>query len=198
LPDWLPAPLQRYVLRAETWLAPDALESMRRFALDNRMIYVWRILQRRARSDTALTLYFNLAWAWARYSKINYIRTEKGCAALALEWTKTAAVLHYAKRHSDAYDGGNPQLAQALRMAAKYCKKLADKERQPNPLLMVKQYGRDDDARAYVRLLSYLARGLFDSPLFGTVAKTASVALDRPITWQQVRDWTKSLPNLPL
>jgi hypothetical protein len=34
-------------------------------------------------------------------------------------------------------------------------------------------------------------RKLFGSPLYRTVATTASVALQRDIDWQQVREWLK-------
>jgi hypothetical protein len=203
MPDWLPAPVQRYAFEATARIIdPNDLESLRRFACDDRMIYVWRELQRRAASEAmaqsgtgALIIYFYLAWIWAHYLKFS-IRTEAGCAALALELTKTAATLHYARER--ALRDKNPQLARTIRTAAKYCLELADRERRPNLLLTVKQYGRDDEARAYVRLLSYLTRRVFGGPLLHTTARTASVALGRPITPQQVRDWTKSLPNPPM
>ena len=41
--------------------------------------------------------------------------------------------------------------------------------------LIVKRHSDDDRGRAYVRVLGALTRKLFGSPLFGTVATTASV-----------------------
>jgi hypothetical protein len=153
------------------------------------MQYVWRELRRRIKSynnpDLALVLFFDCAWHYARYPYA--VKTEKECAAGAEPLWIAAGMCHSAKEYAT-----NPELASALKIVSKHFIGIA--RRYSNSLTIVKQHGGDDVARGYVMWLGFLTRGLFESPLDGTVAITASVALGRKITRQQVRNWTKPTP----
>jgi hypothetical protein len=85
----------------------------------------------------------------------------------------------------------NPELSAALVRVADYFEEIARKEGCRDSPLVVKHHSVDGHGRAYVRVLGDHTRKLFGSPLYRTVATTASVALQRDIDWQQVREWLK-------
>ena len=58
------------------------------------------------------------------------------------------------------------------------------------PKFIFSKHEESDAARAYVLELSGLTSELFGEISYKTVATTASVALQRPITQRQVRKWT--------
>lgn len=61
--------------------------------------------------------------------------------------------------------------------------------RRGHELVVVKKHNDNDPARAYVILLASVPRELFGDFLYGTIATTASVALNCEITKDTVRSW---------
>jgi hypothetical protein len=179
------------MLQVEKVLRPafgEDLAIMHRLASDARMKYVWRQLQPRAKSDKALIEFFDCAWQCARIP--HFGTTPKDRAALAAPWSSAAELCRWTKKH-DIAARMDPNLAAALDLVASHFDEVTRKESRLDSPLIVKHHGKDDVARAYVRVLGYLTRKLFGSTLVRTVATTASVALDQEIGWRQVRNWTK-------
>jgi hypothetical protein len=93
-----------------------------------------------------------------------------------------------ATRH-DVEVRNDPELAAALVRTAAYFEK---RGREAHPLgahYLVKHRTKHDPARVYVRTLRDLTKKLFRNSLDGTVATTASIALNQKITRRQVRNW---------
>jgi hypothetical protein len=62
------------------------------------------------------------------------------------------------------------------------------------PLVISKDYG-NRDTRGYVRMLATETRKLFGKTLIRSLATTASVALRKEVSPNQVRKWTERLPT---
>src|SRR5262245_244504 len=62
------------------------------------------------------------------------------------------------------------------------------------PLVVSKDYG-NRDTRGYVRMLATETRKLFGKTLTRSLARTASVALMKDVSPNQVRKWTERLPS---
>ena len=62
------------------------------------------------------------------------------------------------------------------------------------PLVISKDYG-NRDTRGYVRMLAIETRKLFGKTLTRSLARTASVALMKEVSPNQVRKWTERLPT---
>jgi hypothetical protein len=185
LPAWLPPPVCSHVLLVEKLLAwhESDLAILRRLATDRRMLYVWRVLAHREATDKALVEFFDAAFQRARFPY--FVTTLKDRAALAAAWTRTAKSC----RQSSFIERWQPELSAALDRTAEYFEELARKEGNTDSPLVVKHHSGDGHGRAYVCVLGDFTRKLFGSPLYGTVARTASVALQQKISLQQVRDW---------
>jgi hypothetical protein len=173
---------------------PEDLDVVRRLATNDRMYNVWRELQRHPLNrdahqigldaDKALELYFKFAWRFVRYPRP--VVTAKDCEARAQEWSKAALL---ARELEKKWLEVRPDLAAVFDVAAKRFDQAAhDYEERPrlDSVLVVERYGGDDAGRAYVRSLGYVTRALFGNTLFRT---TATTALGREITEQQVREW---------
>jgi hypothetical protein len=189
LPAWLPLPVRSHVLLIEkllNGLEPD-LAILRRLATDPRMRYVWRELPHREATNKALVEFLDCAFQRARLPY--FVTTPKDRAALAAPWASAAELCRWSHEHNAAQM--NPELAAALLIAADHFEGEACREGNTDSPLIVKRHSDDDRGRAYVRVLGALTRKLFGSPLFGTVATTASVALQQEINWQQVREWLR-------
>jgi hypothetical protein len=169
LPAWLPPPVRNPVLLVEKLFPEnlvDDLAILRRLATDQRMIYVWRELARRKATNEALVEFFDCAFGRARFPY--FVTTLKDRIA---PWSSAAELC----RRSNKYLIANPELAAALVLVADYFEGVA-RENMDSPLV-VKRHSADGPGRAYVRVLGALTRKLFGSPLYRTVATTASVAL---------------------
>ena len=62
------------------------------------------------------------------------------------------------------------------------------------PLVVNKDYG-NRETRGYVRMLAIVTRKLFGKTLTRSLARTASVALMKEVSANQVRKWTERLPK---
>lgn len=190
MPDWLPIAVRSHLLIIEKLklaVLPDAIAMQHRLATDSRMHYVWRELERQGASDKALVEFFECAFNHLP----RIVTTPKDRAAFAASWSKAAELCRWTKQH-DFAARMNPDLAAALDRVARHFDEVARKEGRLDSPLVVKHHSKNDQVRAYVRLLGNTTKRLFGSTLFRTVATTASVALDQGISWQQVRDWAKS------
>jgi hypothetical protein len=183
-PEWLPAAVRKHVLEQvrllSGYLLPDDFAAMRRLATEPRMRYVWQVLDRRGASDQELVEFFNRAWQCALLTPP--LQTPQDRVALAKHWDKEAELLRLT----------NPDLAQSFVPVSVYFSQVLREKGRSNSPLLVKRHNRkrgNDQARAYVRALSNLTRKLFGKVLTRTVATTATIALRRPITERQVRNW---------
>jgi hypothetical protein len=198
LPEWLPAAVRNHVLLlnklkllVDAW--PGELAMLGRLLTDPRMKYAWQELLRHKPTDKALVEVFGCAFDPV---SPRLVMTPADRDALAKPWREAAQRCRWAKDEFPA--SIDPEKKVVLDMAARLLDEIATREGNTDSPRIVKQHIHDDEARDHVRKLSHLVRKLFNSPLYGTVATIVSVVLDRKISWQQVRDWTKSLPNPPL
>jgi hypothetical protein len=126
----------------------------------------------------------------ARYSRespaLRAVQTPKDRAAVAARWVSAAKSCRFAIEHYPT----SPELKAALELSADYFDHVARQESRLDSPLVVKRHSNiDDEARAYVRVLSRLTNTIFGSTLTRTVATTATVALQRVIDERQVRSW---------
>jgi hypothetical protein len=193
LPSWLPPPVRGHVLTVEKLLAgvESDLAILRRVATNPRMHYVWRELARH-RTDNALVEFFDLAWQQARLP--HFVTTPKDRAAAAAPWAQAAELCRWLNdpNNHQLAPRMNPELSKALARVADHFEEVARREGRLDSPLVVKHHNIDDTVRAYVRVLGAVTHKLFGASLYGTIARTASVALQREISWQQVRNWLKS------
>jgi hypothetical protein len=159
---------------------------MHRLATDDRMKYVWRELRPRAKSDKALVEFFDCAWQRARFP--HFVETLPDRARQARPWSEAAELCRWTKQHNILVRK-DPGKAAAFDVVASMFDEIARREGHLDSPLVVKHHSVDDVARAYARVLGHATRELFGSPLYRTVATTASVALDQYIDPQQVRGW---------
>jgi hypothetical protein len=202
MPQWLPAAVWSCVLQVEKLFCPalpdnpgavlfaEELAILHRLVTDDRMKYVWRELHPRAKADKDLVAFFDTAWQQAR-SIARTVETRKDRAARAKPYLQAAELCRWTREH-DIAAKMNPELAAAAAVMAGYFAEVERREGNLDSPLIVKYHGEDDVARAYARVLGQRTRELFGATLYRTVATTASVALDREIIWQQIRDWTNS------
>jgi hypothetical protein len=213
IPAWVPPPVRSCVLHLVKQLTADfpdvpamvrqhttqqnlpAVAIVLRLATSPEMRNVWRELERRQRRqrrhapDKALEGFIVVAWINACAPPS--VETPKDRAALAAPLSSAAERCRWAHRH-DRGVRRDPELARALLSVADYFEECARKViRCRYSPLIVKHRHKDDQARAYVRVLGDHTRTLFGSALYRTVATTASVALQQKIDWQQVRQWLK-------
>jgi hypothetical protein len=169
---------------------PKSLASLYRLATDTRMKRVWAELRRHAASDDALVK-FLMSAVVPSFTMV--VRTRGDHAALARPFVEAAKWCRDSQER-DRAAREDPALAAALGRVAKYFDEKAQRiGGNPNSPLVVKRHSRDDVTRAHVRMLGYIVRELFNSPLYSTVATTVSVALDQKVEIDRlrVRDWTK-------
>jgi hypothetical protein len=195
LPDWLPLPVQERVLY---WLKelgtegpgrgvalPEDLDILRRLATKLEMRPVWKRLPRHAKSESALVDFLDCAWRTAM--RTPPLLTAEERFTLAQLWSKEQELLRLT----------NPELAQYCVRERFYFDQIERDRGNTSSPLMVKYHSYNPIGRAYVRVVGQKVRELFGSSLFGTVAITASVALNQEIQWQQVRNWTKLTVRTP-
>jgi hypothetical protein len=96
--------------------------------------------------------------------------------------------------------GQAEEYAQAIECAAAWCEAEADWMRviasdpsHPNHPLLVGRHRGPPHVRAYCILLAEIMCLLYDDVLYGTVASIACVALNHPVTKQQIIDWTRGV-----
>jgi hypothetical protein len=84
-----------------------------------------------------------------------------------------------------------PSLRNELQQAVNRCEMVArDPESYFGGAVTVTNRISNDQARAYVRMLSEETEKLARTTLLGTVATVATIALEQKITARQVRNWT--------
>lgn len=190
IPNWVPPSVQNYVSRMQGLLPPPLFANdraiMERLVTEPTMRHVWRHLKQHSKSDKALAEFFGCAWQSARFP--NIVTTPKDRATLAAPWSSAAELCRWTNEH-DIGARMNPDLAAALVRVADHFDDVARQRGRLDSPLVVSHHGKDDEARAYVRVLGTRTRELFGNTLYGTVATTASVALKRKIGWRQVRQW---------
>jgi hypothetical protein len=191
LPTWLPPPVRSHVAQLEKLLAgPESLAILRRLSSDPRMIHVWRYLTtRQEATDKVLIEFFDCAFWRAVFP--DSVTTAEDRAARAAPWFSVAASLRGLNNFLIA-TRLYPELAPVPVFVAEWLEGMARLAGNTESPLVVKHHsGGDESGRAYVLVLGNLTRKLFGSPLRGTVARTSSVALQKEIDGQQVRDWLR-------
>jgi hypothetical protein len=207
LPTWLPPPARIHALLIESLFAgmenlpavdgdqpiKHDLEVLRRLASDPRMQRVWHELQQHTKSDKDLGAFFAIAWQQARCIAQPVVTLEERTALAAPFWQAAKLCRLMQSEPTGAEIDLELDRVEALDMAAGLLEERARWwEGNPDSPLIVGYHTEDAVARGYVRVLGDLTRRLFGSTLRRTVATTASVALNREIDAQQVREWTRS------
>jgi hypothetical protein len=164
----------------------DEFALLHRVATETRMLYVWRELSQCGATDEALVEFFDCAFQRARFP--HPITTPKDRVALAAPWAQAAELCRWSGEHQIRAKM-IPELKVALLLVADHFEEVAQTEQGTTSPLTVKHHNADDPIRAYVRVLGAFTQRHFHSPLYRTVATTASVALQKEIDWNQVRHW---------
>jgi hypothetical protein len=206
IPPWVPAGAARYVRWVEGMRRPILpgdenppmeLVIVQRLATSPKMRYVWKELHRRGATDDALWRFVALACDNAL--RPGYVLTVKELEQGAKQFANVATACRNMidRDHRVRTDR---KLAAALTRVANYFESwFLEASRIESPHL-VKHRTKDDQARSYARALGNETRNLFGTTLYTTVATTATVMLERPISPRQVRNWcdTNSCNVAPL
>jgi hypothetical protein len=223
VPTWVPAKIREYVrwiecLSLQPMQADDEkvrrLSAVQRLAIAPAMRHVWKELERRKASDEALWLFFssasdaasNAPQVFTKKDRAELVRIQHNAALLcAMQYEQVTAKVErrqpfLSQPGARAQQREERQLAAALELVAKYFSASAVKLSRAQSPLFVKHRTKDDEARAYVRVVGDETKKLFGSTLFRTVATVATIALQRPVDWRQVRKWcdksnTSSAPS---
>jgi hypothetical protein len=194
IPPWVPLPIRRQVKDLST---DD--EHARAFVIAQRlaaapaMRYVWRELKDRG-DDVALSQFFIIACDCAtRTLPPFYTRTE--CALSATVWSGGAALCRSEQESMAAKN--SLELAAALERVAQHFETVARRWDRIDERRLIGKRSRDDDARAYVRVLGDVTEKLFGTTLYRSVATVATIALGRNMSWGLVRQWCELKKSIP-
>jgi len=199
IPSWVPEGARQYVLWVEGMRRPKLpgdtqpppeLLIVQRLATDPRMFYVWKQLKN---FDDALLWNF-LSCACSSPAPIV---TERDRAVGVKSMANVARICRIRQNDSRVQDV--PGLAKALAAVADLFDADAREASGLEARWFVKNRIKDEEARAYVRMLSFETQRLFGSPMLRTVARTASVFLqgNNTIGEQQVKRWSKARVRKP-
>jgi hypothetical protein len=175
IPKWVPAPI-----RCGRFSAFDN-PVCRRLLTDKRMRRVWAELTRRKRVAYKPTEKLLHEGKWLLWGEIP-TRFDDRLAGFFF-WALQAAVHKM------------PTLTRAeVALLSKFEKNSSWKK----PYILVQRRTPKDDVRSYVCELVLACEVLFDSPLYSTIATTASVALEKPVSAEDVRRTVRQRPRLRL
>lgn len=187
-PD-LPPPVRSYLFRAEQLqLSQVAVAIRQRIATAPEMRNVWKTLKDHGASDADLLDFVRCACR----EPLPPIMTRKARDAFVKQYADMARRCHEATPSSRRIA---PRLAAAAPVMAKYFKAKAKMMSTLDSPWVVENHIEDDEDRAYVQALGQKTKYLFGKTLYGTLATVASVVLDRPINWSQVRKWCTDREN---
>jgi len=218
LPGWLPPAVGRAVAVIRDDGPPLNKELVLRLAADKRMEAVWREVGKRRRTwqgrtisnkpitwEEALGVFFLQAFHFAALpvpaittAKLDGLckAYERGAAQLRT-LAKEMAQLNQSLPLSLLLQHECPTLwedvdhgANIIKAAGQLQSIAAALANIHSPHIVARDFGKADE-RGYVRSLAEIARRLFGSPLYGTIATVANVALQpkSPITPKQVINW---------
>lgn len=180
VPIWVPDAVRKWALSEE---GKDESEVQQRLLTDERMRRVWRELTRHKRDNYRTTdrLFHQATWLPGEFSDCPFDLI----LVAFFFWSRAAAKpLPMATRNEIA--------------------KLSDLESKTFPsfsgpslsarrsAIVVKRHTARDHLRSYVLVLGQACRALFNSPLYSTVATTASVALNAEVKSGFVRQVLRS------
>lgn len=212
MPSWVPPEVRSYVRWIEGQSLPPMvaddktvrqLGAVQRLAIAPKMQHVWKELKRYPAPDEPLRQFLTCACDAA--SDPPKLRTEKerAEAVTMLRTTAVVCALEHGQMIAEA-EKAQPflsqpgerakqrdrhQLAAALALVAKHFDTAAENTLKLQSPLFIKHRIRDEEARAFVRLLGDETKRLFGNTLYRTVATVATIALQRPLDWRQVRKW---------
>jgi hypothetical protein len=199
VPPFVSAALRRFAARIEELgkgkpendeLGQRLLLIAQRLATDPRMRRVWRTLGRYGKPNSVIYEFIESACITEFSGELSVKDRAKGKEFACSVAEACRDLANVARLCSD------PTLLTAFTLVAEYFEKSARDWERVDPGL-VKNHIKDDTARAYVRKLGRLTHHLFGDTLYRTVATTATVSLERPIAWQQVRNWCKLKSGKP-
>jgi len=159
--------------------------------------------------DAALTLFFWYAYAFAfmkpKVGKVSsrdvlITRCKAEAAVLRLSairlWELDLSPAHkfLPTELSEQFNAHHDNVEVAAKFYDEIAKALIKVKAAEAPLIISKDYG-NRDTRGYVRMLATETRELFGKTLTRSLAKTASVALMKEVSPNQVRKWTERLPR---
>jgi hypothetical protein len=158
--------------------------------------------------DTALSLFFWFAYAFAfikpKVGKISsrdvpITECQYEAAVLRLSALKlwkldlSPARNFLAPELSEQFNAHHDSIEKAAKFFDEIAGALSRVKTAEAPLVISKDFG-NRDTRGYVRMLATETRKLFGKTLTRSLARTASVALMKEVSPNQVRKWTERLP----
>lgn len=168
-----------------------------RLATDARMEGVWDELRRRqGASADQMRQYFFYAYDAACHPR----PVTTGAELIEMAKTFRAAAAYAAKWRAGPVDARLPEKLYEMAIdaerragisAADPTVVLEPSGWRPPALVVLQRETQANAARAYVYELSNFTRQHFGRVLMGSIAVTASVALEQEITREQVHDWTR-------
>jgi hypothetical protein len=187
-PDPLPPAVHDFVLWADEALRDndEALAVVHRIATaPNMQRRVWKPLKDGGATSGDLWLFMTQACVEAlNFSRETFLRkgviTRRERDDLAKRYSETAELCR-------AETLSKPELA----IAATHFETLARVTRTLGPV--IGSSSKNDQARAYVRVLAIGTKHLFGRVMHRTVATVATAALDQKITSNQVKNWCTAL-----
>ena len=198
VPPFVSAALRRYVVLVEGFeqrpnseeVCLQHLATAQRLRTDPRMRRVWRTLERYRGPDGSVIFEFVQCACGTEVTEFT-VKDLTNQIDYALGVAESCRMLAFCRSRND------PTLSAAFTRVAEHFEKNARDAKRRDPTLLMKSRGKNHDVRSYVRILGRETHRLFGATLYRTVATTASVSLERPITWQQVRNWCKIKPRKP-
>lgn len=200
VPSWMPAPARDYLRWIEGMKRPKQrgdkerpreLVIAQRLATDPKMRHVWRTLEQAGapHADNAIRQFYSRACG-----------TPIPVMTLADRHSGIESLLNMAaicrnRRQNDSRVRDNPNLSKAFAQVEDYFETDAQATKRIDLRRFVKNHTKDDDARAYVRMLGHETQRLFGATLYRTVATVATIVLARRIEWRQVRNWCSPNPT---
>ena len=218
LPNWLPGPVAEEAQRIyddirqydrkrypRLFTASEQINVLLRLASDQRMKKVWNELRKKKRKrppeflhpfkldvladeipqDMALRVFFGFAWDLATCGiELKTLKQLQPFIKMASRLRRDAQSLRSL---------GLDEFASDLEAKAIVCERMGGPELDSTFPLIVKRARSDQAVRAFILRLSGLCREWwFGEALTGTVATTASVALSKKISADQVRNMVRS------
>jgi hypothetical protein len=211
-PDWVPASVVETAMIIGPAANPEAQKVIRRLATDPRMKEVWRLLQKRRRSDRAYEYPARRPdFAPLRDYAQNRAMASLFMAAAGLPFSVRPAItraqleeirwplLELAARWREDLDrlrsvgGFGQNVERPIIDAITELQHRAELIAQPYRQAVVERDTGDARQRSYLVALTAETEKLFGSPLYGTVATIATVALAQKVSAKVVRN-VQSLP----
>jgi hypothetical protein len=193
VPPWVPAAARNYLLGIEEVKRPklpDDKEPPRELVIAQRLVSepkmrsAWRVLGKLG--EQALTEFLDSACSGIPIHGATIAERDKTVRSFSDVATVCRNLIEFNHYFT-------PDDAKALARVADIFDGHARVLEEMDSRRFVKNRTKDDEARAYVRMIGGVTRRISGGRvLYKTVATVATIALQRPVDWQQVRKWCAS------